>query len=310
MLKKIITSLLFIPLFNSALADDSLQAQLNLQQLSPNIYAIVGSMENRTARNLGNNATFGFVVTTQGVVLIDSGGTFQGAEKIHNVIKQVTNQPVAYVINTGGQDHRWLGNGYFKKLGAKIIASSSAVDDQKARVKDQIFMLNELVGLKGVNGTNAVFADKTFDKDMNLVVGGTRFELYHNSPAHTPGDSFVWLPDQQVMFSGDIVFTERLLGILDHSSSKGWVAAFEAMSTFKPKILVPGHGHATTLDKAKSDTYDYLKFIRKAVAQFMDEGGDIADTSTINQSDFSYLISYDSLAGRNAQRVYAELEWE
>jgi glyoxylase-like metal-dependent hydrolase (beta-lactamase superfamily II) len=291
-------------------AENLRQDELKLQQVTENVYAIVGSMENRTADNLGNNSTFGFVVTTQGVVLIDSGGTYQGAKRIHKVIKQVTDKSVVTVINTGGQDHRWLGNGYFKKLGAKIIANDKAVEDQKARLQEQIFMLNNVVGLKGVDGTEAVFAENLFDTDMKISVGETKLEIYHAGPAHTPSDSFVWLPEQQVIFSGDIVFTERLLGILDHSSSKDWIRAFEAMAAFNPRYIIPGHGHPTTLDKAKSDTYDYLKFIRQAVTQFMDNDGDIADISMVNQSAFSSLLSFDLLSGRNAQRVYSELEWE
>lgn len=308
-IKKIITILL-ISLFNPVSAENLRQDELKLQQVTENVYAIVGSMENRTADNLGNNSTFGFVVTTQGVVLIDSGGTYQGAKRIHKVIKQVTDKSVVTVINTGGQDHRWLGNGYFKKLGAKIIANDKAVEDQKARLQEQIFMLNNVVGLKGVDGTEAVFAENLFDTDMKISVGETKLEIYHAGPAHTPSDSFVWLPEQQVIFSGDIVFTERLLGILDHSSSKDWIRAFEAMAAFNPRYIIPGHGHPTTLDKAKSDTYDYLKFIRHAISQFMDNDGDIADISTINQSTFSGLLSFDLLSGRNAQRVYSELEWE
>jgi glyoxylase-like metal-dependent hydrolase (beta-lactamase superfamily II) len=308
-IKKIITILL-ISLFNPVSAENLRQDELKLQQVTENVYAIVGSMENRTADNLGNNSTFGFVVTTQGVVLIDSGGTYQGAKRIHKVIKQVTDKSVVTVINTGGQDHRWLGNGYFKKLGAKIIANDKAVEDQKARLQEQIFMLNNVVGLKGVDGTEAVFAENLFDTDMKISVGETKLEIYHAGPAHTPSDSFVWLPEQQVIFSGDIVFTERLLGILDHSSSKDWIRAFEAMAAFNPRYIIPGHGHPTTLDKAKSDTYDYLKFIRQAVTQFMDNDGDIADISMVNQSAFSSLLSFDLLSGRNAQRVYSELEWE
>ena len=88
--------------------------------MTENVYAIVGELSNRSPKNLGNNATFGVVITDKGVVLIDSGATFKGAERIHQVIKSITDKPITMVINSGGQDHRWLGNGYFKKLGAKI----------------------------------------------------------------------------------------------------------------------------------------------------------------------------------------------
>lgn len=104
--------------------------ELELQEITHNTYAIVGSLDNRTPDNLGNNATFGFVVTTEGVVLIDAGGTYKGAQKIHEVIQRVTDKPIVKVINTGGQDHRWLGNSYFKRLGAEIIAHEKAVKDQ------------------------------------------------------------------------------------------------------------------------------------------------------------------------------------
>lgn len=283
---------------------------LELQKVTNNVYAIVGELGNRSPENLGNNATFGFVVTSAGVVLIDSGGTYQGAHKLYEQIKRVTDQPVVKVINTGGQDHRWLGNGYFKQHGAEIIASASAVRDQKARTQDEFFMLGNLVGVKGLKGTNAVYANKTFDKTLQFSLGGTKFEIVHRGPAHSPGDSFVWLPQQQVMFSGDIVFTERMLGILDHSSSKGWVNAYRAMASYKPKYLVPGHGHVTTLAQANKDTYDYLIFLRQAVAKFMKAGGDISEVNKIDQSKYKYLLNYKTLAGRNAQRVYSELEWE
>jgi len=119
--------------FNFSRADQTLE----LQKVSDDIYAIVGELGNRTAENLANNATFGVVVTKQGVVLIDSGGTYMGAQQIHQLIKTVTNQPVVKVINSGGQDHRWLGNDYFKQQGAQIIASENAVNDQKERPQHQ-----------------------------------------------------------------------------------------------------------------------------------------------------------------------------
>ena len=95
---------LLLPL-GQPLADETLK----LQKVMTDVYAIVGELGNRTAKNLGNNATFGFVVTTDGVVLIDSGGTSQGARQIDLLIKSVTDKPVVKVINTGGQDHRWAG---------------------------------------------------------------------------------------------------------------------------------------------------------------------------------------------------------
>lgn len=284
--------------------------KLILQKVTDDMYAIVGELGNRTPENLGNNATFGFVVTTEGVVLIDSGGTYQGAQVIEKVIKTVTDKPVIMVINTGGQDHRWLGNGYYKKLGAQIIASEAAVNDQKARTQDQFFMLGNLIGDKGLKGTDAVYAEKTFKEKLEITLGETSFIIYHAGQAHTPGDSFVWLPREKVMFTGDIVYVDRMLGVGSQSNSKSWIRVYETMASYKPQYLIPGHGRATTLDHANKDTYDYLVFLRKSVAEFMEDGGDITDISRINLSKFNYLLNHETLSGRNAQQVYTEMEWE
>jgi glyoxylase-like metal-dependent hydrolase (beta-lactamase superfamily II) len=283
---------------------------LTLQKVTGEVYAIIGDLGNRSEENLGNNATFGFVVTSEGVVLIDSGGTYQGAQEIDRLIKSVTDMPVVTVINTGGQDHRWLGNGYFKDAGAQIIASKNAVEDQQSRTQDQFITLGNLVGDEGLHGTNAVYADNTFEDDLELQVGDTTFLILHQGQAHTPGDSFVWLPKEKVMLTGDIVYVERMLGVGTQSNSKSWIDVYQAMAAYEPEYLIPGHGQATDLDQAKKDTYDYLVFLRKSVSDFMESGGDITDISSVDQSKFEYLLNFETLSGRNAQQVYTELEWE
>lgn len=283
---------------------------LHLQKVDDNVYAIIGPLGNRDPENLGNNATFGFIVTSEGVVLIDSGGTYKGAAELHALIKSVTDKPVKIVINTGGQDHRWLGNSYFEKLGARLIASSKAVADQKARTRDQFFMMGNMVGDAGLKNTDAVYAEETFDDSLKFSLGNTEFELHHAGHAHTPGDSFVWLPQQRIVFSGDIVYVQRMLGINAESNSKSWVTTFEAMAALEPRVVVPGHGHVTTLKEATAHTYDYLVFLRQAVSEFMDNGGGIENIGKLDQSSFSFLLNYEGLKGRNAQRVYEELEWE
>jgi glyoxylase-like metal-dependent hydrolase (beta-lactamase superfamily II) len=284
--------------------------QLELVTVVDDVYAIVGPLENRTPENLGNNATFGVVVTGEGVVLIDPGGTAKGAAAIERVIRRVTGKPVKVVINTGGQDHRWLGNSHFKAGGARIIASERAVTDQKTRAQDQFFVLGNLVGEDGLEGTDAAQATETFDDAMSFTLGGTTFELRHAGHAHTSGDSFVWLPDRKVVFTGDIVYVERMLAVSEFSASKTWIGAFEAIAALDPEHVVPGHGRPTDLATARADTYDYLVFLRHAVADFREQARGIENIGALDQSRFGYLENFDILAGRNAQRVYDELEWE
>jgi len=283
---------------------------LKLQKVTNDVYAIVGELNNRSTANLGNNATFGFVVTTQGVVLIDAGGTYRGAQAIDLLIKTITDKPVVIVINSGGQDHRWLGNDYFKQQGAEIIASEAAVSDQEARTRDQFIGLGNLLEDEAIKGTEAVYAEKTFNQKYKFKLGETLFEIHHAGQAHTPGDSFIWLPQKKVMFTGDIVYTERLLGVGSQSNSKSWISVYQAMAAYQPKYLIPGHGRATNLARANKDTYEYLVFLRASVSDFIENGGDMSDISSVNQSQYDYLLNYEMLAGRNAQQVFIELEWE
>ena len=291
-----------------ALADN--KQELVLKKVTNNVWSIVGPLTNRTKENLGNNATFGFVVTDDGVVLIDSGGSYKGAKSLHEIIKTVTNKPIRYVINSGGQDHRWFGNDYFSSLGAKIISSKAAKKDHKARAGMQWTMLENLIGKKGLKGTKEKFADITFKNDYTFSLGGVEFEIYHRGQAHTPGDAFIWLPQTKVMFTGDIVYTERMLGIGEQSNSKSWLHVFNSMAGFKPKYLIPGHGSPTTLDKAIKDTGNYLSFLRNTISIFIESGGGAHEISRINQTRFKYLENYETLKGRNALKVYTELEWE
>ncbi|MEW8211065.1 MAG: MBL fold metallo-hydrolase [Candidatus Thiodiazotropha taylori] len=283
---------------------------LKTEKLAENVYALIGPLTNRNPENLGNNANFGVIVTDDGVVLIDSGATDKGARMIHAAIKEITDKAVKWVINSGGQDHRWMGNGYFKALGATIIASEKAVADQKARRESQLDRLWSLVGKEGLEGTDYIYADESFSQQKLFKVGNTRIEIHHAGHAHTPGDSYIWLPQHKIVFSGDIVYTDRMLGVGSMSAHKSWIATFEAMAAKQPEIVVGGHGNPATLAKAKADTYDYLRFLREAVLAFMDQGNSLEDIGKIDQSRFSYLKNYDSLKGRNAQRVYEELEWE
>jgi glyoxylase-like metal-dependent hydrolase (beta-lactamase superfamily II) len=145
---------------------------------------------------------------------------------------------------------------------------------------------------------------------LDLETGGVKLEIIHPGHAHTPGDSFVWVPEKDVVFTGDIVYVERILGVGDQSSITTWPSAFQAIEKTGAAHVVPGHGHATTMKVARADTYDYLMNLREKIAEHIDKGGDIISSVAVDQSRFSYLEQFDSLARRNAQTAYQQMEWE
>ena len=230
--------------------------------------------------------------------------------RIEAAIRTVTDQPVKVVINTGGQDHRWLGNGYFKERGARLIASNAAVADHKARTDDHFFMLRNLMGEEALAGTQPVYADETFESELDLEFGGRKFEIRHVGSAHMLGDAFIWLADEQVMFTGDIVYVDRMLGIGPAQNTQQWIATFDAMAAYRPKTIVPGHGPVTDLARARAETYDYLVHLRHEIGQVLEAGGPIEDGIAVDQSAFKHLAVFDQIAKRNAQAVYMQMEFE
>ncbi|MFN3631019.1 MAG: MBL fold metallo-hydrolase, partial [Casimicrobiaceae bacterium] len=129
-------TLFIVALF--ALALPAQAVEIVFRPVAPNVFAHVGDLEGRTYENEAINANIGLVVTPAGALLIDSGASLLGARKIAEAAKKVTSQPIRWVINTGGQDHRWLGNGYFKAQGAEIIAHANGEADMKARGPEQL----------------------------------------------------------------------------------------------------------------------------------------------------------------------------
>ncbi|HUW50500.1 MAG TPA: MBL fold metallo-hydrolase [Sulfuricella sp.] len=289
---------------------DAFALTLTPVKVAPDVYAFIGETGGRTSMNYGMNANTGFIVTDAGVVVVDSGTGYLAAKAIHQAIKKVTSQPVRYVVNTGGQDHRWLGNGYFKEQGAQIIAARPALADMQERGAMLLEGLKE-VDAEIVANTTPVYPGKLFDKHEILNLGGSEIHLLYFHGGHTPGDSVVWLPQSHVLFSGDLVFVDRLLGVLPFSNTKNWLASFAEMEKLKPETIVPGHGRICDLNKARSETRDYLILLREHMKKAIAEGVDLqAGLDSLDQKRYDYLRNYGELKGGNASRTYLEIEAE
>lgn len=285
-------------------------SELKASAVVPGIYALVGPTEARTYDNHGLNATFGFVVTPAGVVLIDSGASSQGAQVIEAAIRKVTRLPVRWVINTGSQDHRWLGNGHFAAQGAQIIALTRTVATQQELGAQWLAMLRPALKER-LDGTVPTYAAQPITTDrQSFVLGGRRFELFWPGDAHFAGDAVVWMPEEKVLFSGDLIFADRMLGVLPWSRLKSWQAAYHAAAALKPKHIVPGHGRVCDLAKAKRDTGDYLDWlvaeVSRAVADWEPLEATVARLADAPR--FRHLELYELLHRPNINRAYVELE--
>src|SRR5512139_2829864 len=134
--------------------------QPRAEKVVDNVYALVGPLGQRSADNDGLNANFGFIVTADGVILIDSGASRLGAEKIAAAIGKVTDKPVRWGINTGSQDHRWLGNDYFAGKGAEVMALARTAATQAEFSAQHMEAMQRFLGDR-MQGTKPLPASKT-----------------------------------------------------------------------------------------------------------------------------------------------------
>jgi glyoxylase-like metal-dependent hydrolase (beta-lactamase superfamily II) len=285
--------------------------EVRFQSVADGVYTYIGDKEPRSVDNEGLNANIGLVVTKTGAVLIDSGATFQSARKIDDAVNKVTQQPVRWVINTGGQDHRWLGNGYFQAQGAELIAHATARPDMQSRGGDQLTALHTMLGERA-DGTVATLPTRLpMGSDTRLELGDTVFELRHRGGGHTPGDTMVWLPEKNVLFAGDIVYVDRLLAILPVSSTQHWLDTFKVIEVLGPQRIVPGHGNVTDIATARAQTRAYLEALRAHMKRAVDNGTDMNEAvKTFDGKPFMHLLNAEELMPGNANRVYLEVERE
>jgi glyoxylase-like metal-dependent hydrolase (beta-lactamase superfamily II) len=279
------------------------------EKVATNVYAIVGPLGQRSPENDGLNANYGFVVTSKGVILIDSGASLLGAKKLEAAVRKVTKQPVRWVINTGSQDHRWLGNGYFAGQGAEVIAMQRTVATQAEYATQQMQGLERFLGER-LKGTQPLPAPKTLAGDKaTLTLGGVKLELAYTD-THYPGDARVWLPKQRVVFSGDLIYVDRLLGVLPWSSVKNGQQAFKALAALKPARIVPGHGRVCDLAQAQRETGDYYDFLVDKVGAAARNMEPLAETLDryADLPQFRNLDNYGDLHRANMNRAFVEFE--
>ena len=285
--------------------------EVRFEPVAEGVHAFVGETGPRTVTNEGLNANLGLVVTSAGAVLIDSGATLRGARQIHDAVRRVTSQPVRWVINTGGQDHRWLGNGYFAAQGAELIAHAAGESDMRNRGNDHLGGLRTALGALA-DGTVPVLPTRWLKgAHERLELGGVIFEFHHLGGAHTPGDMLVWLPRDRVLFSGDVVYVDRLLGVLPVSRTRSWLDTFAQIEQLDPVRVVPGHGRVTDLATARVQTRDYLLALRAYMKKAVDDGTDLSTAVRgFDGGSFLGLANAAELMPGNASRVYLELERE
>ncbi|MEH6645631.1 MBL fold metallo-hydrolase [Sulfitobacter sp.] len=279
-------------------------------EVIPHVWSAIGATAPPTYENAGHNNNLSFIVTGDGVVVINGGASYALAEALHAEIKTVTDQPVKLVFNENGQGHAMLGNSYWAEQAVDIVAHTEAAaafeESGYQSLRAAIAVTKERA-----QKTEVVGPTITFEDEYIVEMGDMKIEARYLGPAHSPGDIVVWLPEQGLVISGDMAFHERMLPIFEDTMTADWIETWETV--FEPMgatYVIPGHGHPTNMDQVRRYTHDYLVYLREKIGAHLEDGGSLADAYYVDQTPYAGLDTFEELATKNSGRVYEQMEFE
>jgi len=279
-------------------------------EVIPQVWSSIGATAPPTYDNAGHNNNLSFIITGDGVVVINSGASYKLAEALHAEIRERTDQPVKLVVAENGQGHAMLGNNYWIEQGVPVLAHVDAAHEYEKDAAQGLQALQNYAR-ENAEGTVPMAPTLTFTDSYDASMGDFRIEVLHLGPAHSAGDTQVWLPDQSLMIAGDIAFQERMPPIFEGTCTSCWIETWEnAFEPLNPTYVIPGHGHPTNLAQVRRYTRDYLVYLREKIGEHLDEGGDLTSSYYVDQSPYTHLDTFEELATKNAGVVFSEMEWE
>ena len=241
---------------------------MQAKQVAPNIYYVEGLSELGSSANQNFISNAGFVVTPAGVVVIDALGSPELARRLLAQIRQVTDKPIHTVIVTHYHADHVYGLQVFHEAGARIVAHAASgeyLNSDTARLRLEASRQDLFPWVD--EQTKLLPPDESIKGVKKLLIGGVDFELIPVGPSHTPDDLVIWLPQSKVLFAGDLVFRNRI-PFVGQADSRQWIASLNTLLKFPAKVMVPGHGPASTNPKQDMTlTRDYLVYLRQTMGR-------------------------------------------
>ena len=297
-------------------ASDSPDTPLPVHQIAPNTYMFFGNIAQVDEYNRGANGNAGFVITREGVVVIDSLGTPRLGQRLIHTITSITDKPITHLIITHNHPDHAYGAIAFRRLGGVTIISHEGALDYigsetiEASVKYRRELIpDDMAGFEMVRPDILIGAERF--SSQTFTSGDRSFVIYNTGKHHSYGDLVVHQVEDNIIWISDLAFNQRTTFMGDGNSKQiiegqEWLLRMFANAT----LMVPGHGSAQTrpfpmVEKTRS----YVMRLRETMAQAIEEGIDMQEA--IDQADFPDWHEsrlYNENHRRNAHFVYQEME--
>ena len=268
-------------------------------------------MPGDTGRGVEGRPNAGFVVTTEGVVVIDALASPRQGEQLLETIRKVTDRPIAWLVLTHHHPDHHFGAVVLRKAGARVIAHPdkrvlASEGGEDALLADWV----RVVGLDAMRGFEfADTPDRPVAASDTLRLGGKTLIVTHPGVGHSPGDLMVWLPEDRVLFAGDVLVEDGVSMVVDGNSGV-LLRVLETIDSMRPRAVVPGHGAIPARPAELVDrTRKYLTGLQREMRAAVEKGVPMRRAmASLPPADETRPVSLSSRRRRNAVRVYLEEE--
>ena len=190
----------------------------------------------------GSNVVF--LVTDEGVLVIDTRQHPRAAEDLIAQIRKVTDKPIKWVINSHFHGDHTFGNAAFKAAGATFVAQQETARIMKlVQPKEMARRVNYFKSHNyDPNEVKLILPDVTFDKEMTIYLGGREVRLFYLGPGQQDGDTFVLFPQERVLFTPGAFAKHSMPNMAFTTSVDNWIKLLDQVSAMDVDVLLPGHG--------------------------------------------------------------------
>lgn len=298
--------------------NDSADTPLPVYKLTDNTYFLYGNIAEVDEYNRGFNGNAGFVVTSEGVVVIDALGSPKLGKRIISTIKSVTDKPIKALIITHNHPDHAYGAIAFKELGNVTIIGHDGTMKyiESGRVESSVeyrntFIKRDMESFQAVKPDIMIGGEPYTKKTIHI--GDRTFDIYNTGAHHSFGDLVVHQVEDNFVWISDLAFNNRLTFMADGNSQKAIEAQTWVLDTFKDaRLMIPGHGSTQTSPfPMVSKTRSYMMKLREQMAKAVED--DIELQTAVDNSDFPEWKDsnmYGLNHKKNVDFVYREMEEE
>ncbi|MGJ0456858.1 MBL fold metallo-hydrolase [Aliarcobacter cryaerophilus] len=303
MFKKIV----FFVLFCSFGFASNFDYKLKPQKVSENIWCFFGKTEVPSKENGGFMANSCYIKAKDSYILIDTGTNYNFAKQAYEAMQKIEDLKVSTIIITHEHDDHWMGNSFYKdRFNSIIYAPKSINENYNENSKPRIF---EILDKNEMENTKVIKADVVVSDEKVINISDKTIKIIPTKLiAHTKDDLIVYLPDEKVIFTGDIIMNQRVTSNRD-GSVIGTLKAIDLINSYDWNTLIAGHG--TITDKKATDfTTKYFTLLKTRVLEAI-EAGITADeiSKVVTMDDFKDIAMFDELNSRNVFDAFRELEF-